>query len=85
MDRDPPALEKHERGRKMVCRRCKLVMKDIEPMIWEGEFWHIAKPHQTRAAACVNANNYFGITSPEVEPFMRKARRRALKRHGIRP
>ncbi len=85
INRDPPALDKHERNRKMVCRRCGLVMSDCEPMIWEGEFWHIAAPHQTRAAVCINANSYFGVTSPEVTPFMVKARRRALKRFGIRP
>lgn len=85
VDRDPPALEPYERGRKMVCRRCGLIMPDCEEMVAEGEFCHVAKPHQTRAAVCVNANRSFGISSPEVTPFMRKARRRALKRLGVRP
>lgn len=51
----------------------------------DGDFCHVAKPHQTRAAVCVNANRSFGVSSPELTPFMRKARRRALKRRNIRP
>jgi hypothetical protein len=67
-----------------VCKRCKLIMANAEPMARDGEFHHIAKPHQTRAARCVNANRTFHMQDKEIEPFMRKARRRALKRSGIR-
>ncbi len=71
-------------ARKAVCRRCKLIMSDIEPMITNGEFHHGAKPHQTRALACVNNGTTFDLRSPELEPFLRKRRRRLLKRLGIR-
>jgi hypothetical protein len=60
-------------------------MPDCEEMVAEGEFCHVARPDQTQALACLNANRSFGISSPEVTPFIRKARRRALKRLGIRP
>lgn len=84
-DRDPPALDRRGWTRKAVCRRCSLIITDCEPMTPDGDFCHVAKPHQTRAAVCVNANRSFGVSSPELTPFMRKARRRALKRRNIRP
>ena len=71
--------------RKAVCRRCHLVMSDRESSTTTGEFLHLAKPHQTRAAQCINAAKTFETTDPEVEPFLRKSRRRHLKRAGIRP
>jgi len=71
-------------GSKAVCRRCKLVMVDVEPCSPNGEFWHVAKPHQKRAILCVNNGGVFTQKNMEIEPFMRKVRRRALKRAGIR-
>jgi hypothetical protein len=60
-------------------------MSDAEPMMKFGEFYHIARPGQTRAAACVNDGCQFDLSDKEVEPFLRKARRRTLKRRKIRP
>lgn len=82
LGRDFPA--DHRGYLKGVCRRCGLVMHDVEPH-GATEFWHIASPHQTRALACANSHQKFDERSPEVEPFMRKGRRRALRRQGIRP
>jgi hypothetical protein len=82
VDRDAPVVNNKVR---MVCCRCHLVMDDCEPHSSRGEFWHLAKPHQKRALACSNNGNYFFEDSPEVEPFMKKGRRRTLKRRGIRP
>ena len=67
-----------------VCKRCQLPMTDYEPQSRNGEYWHIAKPHQTRAAACSNNGQMFHGNSPEIVPYMRKAQRRLLKRKGIR-
>lgn len=71
-------------GGKAVCKRCGLVMPDAEPMAPDGEFIHVAKPHQKRALTCVNNLKSFHMQDKEIEPFMRKGRRRALKRAGIR-
>lgn len=70
--------------RRAVCKRCGLLMRDAEPSCRTGEFYHIAKPYQTRALACRNNGNSFTTEDAEVVPFMRKARRRFLKRQGIR-
>jgi hypothetical protein len=81
--RDFPDLDRYGH-RKAVCRRCHLVMSDSEPGFTHGEFYHGAKPHQTRAMACVNNGKTFDQRHAEIEPFLRKSRRRALKRAGIR-
>jgi hypothetical protein len=60
-------------------------MSDAEPTTEHGEFYHIAKTHQTRAKRCRNADGVFDVDNLEVVPFLRKARRRFLKRNGIRP
>jgi hypothetical protein len=83
MKRDFPLVNKFG-DIKAVCRRCGLVINDCEPMDSRAEFFHGAKPHQTRALACPNDLKTFYAESPEIEPFMRKSRRRALKRAGIR-
>ncbi len=70
--------------RKVVCKRCGLVIIDHEPH-GSGDFPHYAKPHQTRAAACSNEGMTLTQDSPEVTPFRRKSQRRKLKRKGIRP
>jgi hypothetical protein len=82
-DRDFPSLDNFG-SRKCVCKRCGLVMTDCEPMSGFGEFWHLARPHQTRAKRCANEGKRFHTHNAEVEPFMRKSRRRALKRMGVR-
>ena len=70
--------------RTAVCRRCHCFMPDCEPHTLLGEFWHPTKTKAGKMHPCKNAGLYFNTSSPEVEPFMRKARRRFLKRAGIR-
>ena len=83
--RDFPAVPLGLEHRRVVCKRCHLIMVDCEPFIRGGEFYHLAKPHQTRALACHNGGQQFSNEDPEIEPFLRKGRRRFLKRAGIRP
>lgn len=85
-DRDFPDLDRSGRYgvRKAVCRSCGLPMVDCEPSTWGGDFYHIAKPHHTRARRCKNEGKAFVMWDSELVPFMPKARRRALKRMGIR-
>lgn len=85
LDRDPPALDQFDYCRKGVCKRCGLVMRDVEPMSGDGEFNHYAQAHQTRALVCSNNRSTLRIGSPELVPFMPKRTRRRLKRLGIRP
>lgn len=59
-------------------------MHDREPGCDSGEFLHLAKPHHTRALACPNNGRALTTTDTELVPFMRKSRRRYLKRAGIR-
>jgi hypothetical protein len=84
VDRDFPD-EPWWSGRKVVCRRCHLVMVDCEPSTRCGEFYHHASPHQTRALRCRNDRQQFCTEDKEIMPFLRKARRRYLKRAGIHP
>lgn len=71
--------------RRALCKRCGLLMSDAEPSCSTGEFYHIAKPYQTRARSCVNHGKSFTTEDLELVPFMRKSRRRFLARNGIRP
>jgi len=71
--------------RRAVCRRCGLIMDDCEPSTQGGEFYHGAAPHQTRARRCRNHRGQFSTDDVEIQPFLRKSRRRFLKRAGIRP
>lgn len=71
--------------RKAVCRRCHLPMTDTEPFAPNGLFYHVAKPHQTRAKKCPNEGRHFGTEDAEIEPFMRKRLRRSLRRAGVTP
>lgn len=73
--------------RKVVCRRCGLVMLDMEPQMGNGEFWHGAmytpKSRLTSRSACPNAGGTFDLTdTKEVAEFVRKRVRRAAKRAG---
>lgn len=73
-----------DRGnRKAVCRKCSLVMQDIEPS-GAASFQHFALDHQKRALKCPNDRKEFDESSPEVEPFLPKSARRRNKRLGIR-
>src|SRR6478609_403155 len=83
-NRDFPRIDQ-QGNRKGVCRRCGLTITDCEPSSRLGEFWHIARVGQTRARACRNADLVFTVLSSEIAPFLRKSRRRYLKRQKIRP
>lgn len=67
-----------------VCKRCGLIISDSEPSTRTGEFYHKARPYQTRARRCQNAGKVFMTDDLELEPFMKKAQRRRYKRLGIR-
>jgi hypothetical protein len=83
-NRDFPDATWHSPG-KAVCKRCGLILHDCEPNSSRGEFNHRAAPHQTRALACVNHNKTLYTDDLDLVPFLRKGRRRYLKRMGIRP
>ena len=83
--RDFPDFGIDGRGRIAVCRRCHLIMNDCEPMDADGEFHHrVRTTPKGKEIFCVNNGRTFGESDREVEPFMRKGRRRALKRAGLR-
>lgn len=72
--------------RRIVCRRCGLIMGDIEDMTAYGEFFHGPR-HPKKGAkqrtACVNDWKTFDLSdTKEVMPFVRKSIRRAAKRAG---
>jgi len=81
--RDFPNIDEYGH-RKAVCCRCHCVMMDIEPMSPHGEYWHPTLNKKGKPHSCVNAGKSFTDRNTEVEPFLRKGRRRALKRMGIR-
>ena len=70
-----------DRGRRLVCRRCHVVMDDFEPADKNGEFWHpkLLKDQKT-PRKCPNAGRAFYLDeipeSKEVELFKRKRERR---------
>lgn len=81
--RDFPVID--EFGHRLaVCKRCCCIMSDCEPCYRYGEFWHPLTNKKGKPHSCKNAGKYFDMTSPEIEPFMKKSRRRALKRMKIR-
>lgn len=77
----PDASRWHRKG---VCRRCGLIVNDTEPMCRAGLFYHLAKPHQTRALCCPNNDKTLTTEDRDLVPFMRKGQRRRNKRNGIK-
>jgi len=69
--------------RKAVCRRCRITMDDSEPCSRHGEFYH-PRFDKGKAAQCPNQGQTFTAEDREAMPFVRKAVRRHLKRHGQR-
>ncbi len=71
-----------DRGERAVCRRCRMVMDDCEPM-GAGEWFHPRKHKDGTSSKCTNAGKSFFTKDiaeqKEVEPFMRKRTRRATK------
>lgn len=70
--------------RKAVCCYCHVVINDCEPGAWSGEFVHPTKDRYGDPYVCPNAGKTFITTDKEIEPFVRKSRRRFCKRNGIR-
>lgn len=76
-----------------VCKRCGVVMRDMEPGDPGGEFWHPTKDKNGKLYRCQNAGNLFrfrsryspGRDAKEIVPFMRKKQRRSFKRLGVAP
>ena len=85
IDREFPLVE--NRGRLAVCVRCNCVISDFEPCddsFGAGEFNHPKVDKNNKPCKCPNAGLTFLPSSPEIVPFMKKSRRRYLKRNGIR-
>jgi len=70
--------------RKAVCKQCGCIMTDFESSIEEGEYRHPRYTKDLKKHPCRNAGRSFDSQDTEIEPFMRKAVRRRLKRLGIR-
>jgi hypothetical protein len=83
--RDFPVEDAFICNRKAVCKRCHVVMKDCEPMSGNGEFYHPSEDKDGKPHWCRNSDKYLTVRDLELEPFLPKARRRALQRMGIRP
>jgi len=69
-----------ELDRRAVCRRCGLVMRDMEEFAGFGEFWHDVR-------VCSNSGKRFSLApedAKEVMPFESKRVRRAARRVGAR-
>ena len=84
-EREFPSVE--NKGRLAVCIRCHCVIRDFEPCndsFGAGEFHHPKVDKDNKPYKCPNAGLMFLPSSPEIVPFMKKSRRRYLKRNGIR-
>jgi len=73
--------------RRVICRRCGLIMSDIESETGNGEFWHgplyMPKAERARQKPCPNDGKVFDLKdTKEVAEFVRKRVRRAAKRAG---
>lgn len=71
--------ERRERGWRVVCKTCHVVIDDCEPF-GQSEYVHPTVDRMGAPRLCKNAGKSFSDDSPEVEPFMRKRVRRAGKR-----
>lgn len=72
-------LRAAELDRKIVCRRCGHVMRDMEEFTGYGEFMHAER------RVCSNSGKTFSLSpedAKEVMPFETKRVRRAAKRAG---
>ena len=72
-------------NRRAVCRRCFVVMSDIEPSCGGGEFCHPTTFKKTgKPNPCKNAGGTFFLDtgSDEIEPFASKKERRVAKQVG---
>jgi len=70
----------HDRTDKVVCKRCHIVMNDLEPNGGSAEFYHPSGMHSGRPVTCKNAGKTFRDGDTEVVPFVRKSLRRTIKR-----
>ena len=76
----PPKVIDHTD--RVVCVRCHIVMRDLEPFSKRGEFFHPKGEHAGRPVKCKNAGKTFVSGEPEIEPFVRKRVRRNIKRNS---
>lgn len=70
--------------RRAVCRRCHAVMRDCEPSSHYGEFYHPSLDKKGKPHSCPNTGMCFSTYHTELVPFLHKAERRRMKRHGQR-
>lgn len=75
-----------ESRRRLVCRTCRVVMDDLEPMDRRGMFMHPSQYSDGMSSSCQNVGKvyYAEEKNREVEPFVRKRERRGIKRVGKR-
>ena len=59
-------------------------MRDCEPSSHYGEFYHPHLDKKGKPHSCPNADMCFSTYHTEIVPFLRKAERRRMKRHGQR-
>lgn len=71
-----------DRTDKVVCKRCHIVMSDLEPCGSTGEFYHPTGIVSGRPVVCPNAGKTFIGGDTEVVPFVRKSMRRRIKRNS---
>jgi hypothetical protein len=67
-------------ARRVVCKRCHSVLDDCEPHGANAQYFHKTTFGDGTPNACPNAGDEFSDGDKEVEPFMRKRDRRAVKR-----
>lgn len=79
MDRYFPDVDEYGH-RKGVCRRCHVVMFDVEPESSYGQFYHPRLDKKGKPHWCPNAGKCLNTQDKELEPFLRKAERRRNKR-----
>lgn len=63
--------ERRQRGDRVVCRVCHVVMDDCEPFGPVAEYVHPTIDRSGSPRSCKHVGKTFWDDSPEVEPFMR--------------
>lgn len=83
---DPYKHYGYDYDRRAVCRRCHTIMKDIEPQIKGGEFFHKETFKNGKPNSCPNAGHCLDLVNnpTELELFVPKKLRRKAKRLKVR-
>jgi hypothetical protein len=80
IQRGPKVYDTPDRA---VCKRCHVVMRDLEPCSPKGEFYHPSGvDSKGRPYTCKNAGKTFTSGASEIVPYVRKAARRNIKRNS---